>query len=143
MWMIHILPMWVFHLTLFIGFILFLISLMLSAVPFVFPYKLTAQIVSIILIAFGTYTEGAISNDEFWKLRVSEAEQRAKEAEISAANISAQVEYVYVDRIKKVTEVKYITKDRIIKSRAAIDSACKVDPEAISILNTSAQGGVK
>jgi hypothetical protein len=139
MWMINFLPDWVFHLTLFIGILLFLVSVVLNVVPFVLQYRLAIQAVSIILIAFGTYTEGAISNEEFWKARVSDAEQRAKEAEISAANISAQVEYVYVDRIKKITETKYITKDLIKKAKKSIDSKCTVTPEAIDILNKSAQ----
>ena len=48
-----------------------------------------------------------------------------------------------MDRVRVVKEVQYVVQARIAKDAAKIDLTCRVDPEAIDILNQAARAGDK
>jgi hypothetical protein len=48
-----------------------------------------------------------------------------------------------VDRVNVVKEVEYVVQTRIVKDAAQLDLTCRVDPEAIEILNQAARAGDK
>ena len=68
----------------------------------------------------------------------AEIAKRKEAAEKAAAEANGKVETVYVDRVKVVKEIQYVTKTRIDRSAAKIDQNCVIDPEAIEILNQAA-----
>jgi hypothetical protein len=74
-------------------------------------------------------------------VRVQELEAKVAAAEKAAAEANGKVETVYVDRVKVVKEIQYVTKTRIDRSAAKIDQNCVIGPEAIEILNQAA--GIK
>ena len=119
-------------------------SFVMKFIPFVYVYKTPIQVISIILIAIGTYMSGAISNEEAWIARVKEMEAKVAEAEAKSAKENVKI----VEKVVKKTEyikvrgeeiVKYIDRE-IIKydERFVSGGQCEIPKEFIETLNKAA-----
>lgn len=142
MWILNLLPNWIFYATLFIGVIGLILTYVLKYVPVpsLFIYRVPIQIVSVILIALGTYMSGAISNEEAWKAKVAELEKQYAESKVKSEKISSD------------TVVKYVTKREVIKQKGEehiryidrevvkYNDNCKLSKEAITVHNEAAKG---
>lgn len=138
MFLLSILPDFVFHLILIVGLLGLGASFVLKFIPFVAQYKVPIQVASGILIALGVYMEGAISNQAWWKARVAEAELRVKEAEAKAAEANGKIEYKIVEKTKVVEVVDRKVQQQIREIAAKMDQRCYVIPEANTIHNDAA-----
>lgn len=147
MWILQWLPDWVFHVILLVGLLGLGASFFLKLIPNAQRYKLLVQVVASILIVFGVYMEGAISNQAWWELRVAEAELRAKEAEAKAAEANGKIEYVIVEKTKVVEVVDRRVQQQIRDLADKMDQRCYVIPEVNTIHNDAAtarkQGAIK
>lgn len=138
MWILDWLPFWVFHLVVLAGIGALAASFVLKFIPFVTTYRLPIQAAAIVLLVFGVYMEGGISNQEKWEARVAEAklEMAKKETASAEASVKIVTKYVTVDRIVKekgdaiLKEIpKFISKDA--------DAQCVV-PNGFVVLHDSA-----
>ena len=136
MWLLSWLPDFIIHLMVIAGVLGIIASWFFGFVPFISQYKLPIQIISIIVLVFGIWTEGANSNNNTWLLKVKELEVKLAKAETQ----SAQVNTVLVEKI--------LEKDRIIKDKQnelknAINKyatdECKLSNAAVSLYNSSSQ----
>lgn len=98
------------------------------------------KMISIFILLVGLYLEGGlavtkdyIEKQKMWTERINLAEQRA-------LDINTRIEYIYVDRIKKVKEIKVVYKDRIQKSAKDIDSKCDISKDTVKSLNSFVRG---
>lgn len=139
MWLLQWLPDWVFHLILLIGLFGLGASFFLKLIPNTEQYKLLVQVVAGILIVFGVYMEGAISNQAWWELRVAEAEKRVAEAEKKAAEANGKIEYVIVEKTKVVEVVDRKVQQQIRDIANKMDQRCYIIPEVNTIHNDAAQ----
>lgn len=136
MWLLSFLPDVIIHLLVLIGVLGIIASWFFSFVPFISQYKLPIQIISIIVLVFGIWTEGANSNNNSWLLKVKDLEVKLAKAETQ----SAQVNTVLVEKI--------LEKDRIIKDKQnelknAINKyatdECRLSNASVSLFNSSSQ----
>lgn len=144
MWVLKWLPFWIFYVIFFAGLVGFLATYLIRFIPIpaIYMYKTPIQIVSMILIAFGVYMSGAISNEEAWLARVAELEVKVAQAEAKSAQENTKIveKIIFKDKIVKEkgdTIIKYVDKE-ITK----YDSQCKIPQEFIKALN-DATGSVK
>lgn len=140
MWLLGFLSDLVIHTILVLGVIGTLASFFLPTNPLTMQYGLITKIVSVILLVIGVFFEGTIFKDNIWEARVAEAELRAKEAETKAAEANGKIQYVYITKKQQVEVVKQEVQGQIRTDADKIDSFCIVVPEAVSILNKSANG---
>lgn len=138
MWLLNYIPNFFIHVIVAIGVIGIGSSIVLGFIPFISTYKTPLQVLSIVILTFGVYLEGALSNKKYWDLKIAEAENRVLIAEKKAAEANAKIEYVYVDRIKYIERVKYEVLSSIRENANELDANCKVSPKAVQILNNSA-----
>jgi hypothetical protein len=110
-------------------------------VPAIYMYKTPIQVVSIILIAIGTYMSGAISNEEVWQARVKELEVKVAQSEAKAAQQNTQIveKIVYKDKIVKEKGdeiVKYIDRE-VVKREEVVKfiENCPIPNEIVNIHN--------
>ncbi len=141
MWILSWLPYWIFYAILGIGVIGFIASLVMRFIPVIYMYKTPIQVVSIILIAVGTYMSGAISNEEAWQARVKEMEVKVAESEAKAAkeNVKIVEKIVYKDKIVKEKGdeiVKYIDRE-VVKKEEVIKfiENCPIPNEIVNTHN--------
>ena len=138
MWILDWLPFWIFHLVVVLGIAGIIASIVFKFVPFISQYTLPIQVISIIVLVFGVYMEGGISNQEKWEAKVAEAKLEMAKKETASAEVTTKVITKYVTKIEVVKEkgneiIKqvpvYITKDA--------DAKCDV-PNGFVVLHDSA-----
>lgn len=135
MWLFNILPDFMFHLFVLVGGLIFLAS---TVLPFV-PNKTPIQIVSVIVLCFGIWGQGIMTSEQVWKEKVLILEKKLAQKEAEGVKTNIVIQKEYVDRIKKVTEVKWKVKTQIVEKEKIIDANCVVPPEVINILNEAAK----
>lgn len=139
MWILNFLPFWVFHLITILAVLGLLAGFVLGMIPVINKYKLPIQAVSILLLAFGLYMEGAISNEEKWQALVKEMEAKVALAEEKSKNANSKIEYKFIDKVKLVDKTQVVIQEKLKEVEKVIDAKCEIDPSVISILNEAAK----
>ena len=141
MWGLNFLPDWIFYAILFIGIAGFSVTYLIRFIPIpaIYIYKTPLQLISLALIVIGVYMSGAISNDEAWKLKVSELEKKIAAAELESAKENTKiVEKVVIKReyYKEQGQevIKYIDRE-VVK----YDESCKIPKEFVEAVNKAAK----
>jgi len=146
MWILSWLPdsflIWAINIILLIGVIgttaSLLFKLLIKYFPWIIPYRLLLQLISVILLIAGVYLRGGYDTEMEWRNRVAELEDKVKVAEQKSREVNVQIQTVYKDKIKVVKETQVVIQERIKEVEKRIDAECKVDPEVINILNDAA-----
>jgi hypothetical protein len=139
MWLIDFLPNFLFHLIVLIGVGGILASAVLNFIPFISNYKLPIQVGSVILLAFGLYMEGGISNQEKWEARVKELEAKVAISEEQSKTANVALEAKLKDTQQVIKQKEYIIQEKITKVKEQIDAECKVPQAAVDLLNEAAE----
>ena len=141
MWILNILPDWLFYAMFFVGVIGFAITYLLKWIPIptIYVYKTPIQLVSIALVALGTFMSGAVWNQKTCLEKVHKLEKQVAEAEAKAERASAEVVVKYITKTQVVKEkgdevITYIDRE-VVK----IDEHCKLTAEAVKAHNDSAK----
>jgi hypothetical protein len=148
MWMLSFIPdtllIWVINAVLLAGIagtvVSVLFKLAIRYIPWIIPYRLLLQLVSVILLVLGVYLKGGYAVEAEWRARVAELEAKVAVAEQKSKEANTQIQTVYVDRVKVVKEKQIVIQEKLKTVEVKIDANCKVVPEAISILNEAAVG---
>jgi hypothetical protein len=149
MWLLSFLPdsllMYIINSVLVVGIVSFFLSFfvlhrILNKFPALAPYHLMIQIISVVLLVSGIYFKGGYSTEIIWRERVREVEAKVAAAEAKSKETNTVIQTQYRDKVKTVKEVQVVIQERIVKEAAQMDAECKVDAEAISILNQAAGG---
>ena len=139
MLILHFLPNWIFHAIVLIGLAGIILGQFFSWLPFVGKYLIPFRILSVVILAFGLFMEGANYNNSVWEARAKDLEEKVKISEEKSKEVNTVIKTKVVEKIKKVKDVQVIIKDRIIEKEKLIDAKCEVPAEAIKILNDSAK----
>lgn len=139
MWLLTVLPDFVFHSLVIAGVLGVVGSLFFAFIPFVSSYKTPIQIVSIIALVVGIYFEGAIANEAKVQAQISALQVKVAEAEAEAAkeNIKIVEKIVYKDKIIRQRGediIQYVDRE-IVK----YDSQCVIPKEFIEAVNKAAE----
>ena len=139
MWILNFLPFWFFHLITLLGVVGLVAGFVLGMIPLINKYKLLIQIFSLLLLVFGIYMEGAISNEEKWQALVKEMEAKVALAEEKSKNANSKIEYKFLDKVKLVEKTQVVIQEKLKEVEKVIDAKCEIDPSVISILNEAAK----
>ena len=135
---------WAINAVLLIGIAGTVVSIMFKLAiryfPWIIPYRLLLQVVSVILLVLGVYLKGGYAVEAEWRARVAELEAKVAVAEQKSKEANTQIQTVYVDKVKVVKEKQIVIQEKLKTVEVKIDANCKVVPEAISILNEAAVG---
>jgi hypothetical protein len=145
MWILKFLPDWIFYAVLLIGLAGLAASFVLKFVPAVRQYQLPIQAISGILIVFGVYMAGAISNEAAWQARVTELQLKIARAEAQSAEANGQLTTKLLRKEQEIVQAQQLLKTRIQQNAVQMDAVCSVPRTAIDILNDAARktGDVK
>lgn len=138
MWMLSFFPDLLVHLILAFGALLFLAATFLGMFPIVNMYRTPAQIVGVIILAWGLYLEGGLSYKDKLAIEVAELETKLAKAETKGAEKNTEI----VTKIVKDTKVIRQKGDDVIKyiDREIVkyDDQCIIPLEVIQAHNRAA-----
>jgi hypothetical protein len=152
MWMLSFVPdsllLWIVNTILIVGAIgsflsFFVLHKILNRFPALAPYHLLIQIVSIVLLVAGVYLKGGYGVEMAWRERVADLEAKIKVAEAKSEQANIDLAAKQKEKVKVVKEVQVVIKEKIVQVASKIDAECKVDPDAISIINDAAKNQVR
>jgi hypothetical protein len=138
MWLLTFVPDFIFHIIAIVGILLTVGAIAFGQIPFIGTYNIPINIIGVVLIIFGFYMEGGISNQEKWEAKVAEVKLEMAKKETASAEVTTKVITKYVTKIEVVKEKgnviikeipKYISKDA--------DAKCPV-PNGFVVLHDSA-----
>ena len=139
MWVLNFLPDWIFHLLLAVGICGLVVSYFMKFIPFVYLYKTPIQLVSVVVVVGSMFMLGAAWNDQVWKDRVAEMEQKVAAAEVKSAEENVKI----VTKIVKKTEIVRTKGDEIIKyvdkEVVKYNDKCEIPNEFVKALNDAAE----
>lgn len=138
LWMLGFIPDWFFQAVLIVGVLAVFASYFLKFIPVVFMYSKALKISGVILVIIGVWFNGQMSADARWRSAVADLQSKVAESERQAAVANAEIEYVYVDRVKVVEKVRYEVIGTIRDMSNELDANCAISPRAVEILNRSA-----
>jgi hypothetical protein len=139
---------WIVNTILIVGAIgsflsFFVLHKILNKFPALAPYHLLIQIVSIVLLVAGVYLKGGYGVEMSWRERVADLEAKIKVAEAKSEQANIDLAAKQKEKVKVVKEVQVVIKEKIVQVASKIDAECKVDPDAISIINDAAKNQVR
>lgn len=141
MWLINLLPDGIVTIIFYISVAVLALSYVLEYFPI--PFKssiLPIHGLSLILVCTCLWIYGAKYNEHIWKDRVATLEKKLEDAKKESGKVNTVIEYKFIDRVVKVKETQWLVQQRIQQVSEKIDGQCKITPETVSILNTSAAG---
>jgi hypothetical protein len=130
----NFIPNMVFHLIVVFSILGVLLAFTL---PIPNVYKIGIQFLSVLILVFGVYFEGALSNENQWKLKVAEAEKHIAELTIESENANTYLVAQLAENEKLQNEYKYATRTEIVKVEKIINKKCVIDPNVIRIHNSA------
>ena len=139
MWILNFLPDWIFHFILLAGIGGLIASYLMKFVPFVYMYKTPIQLVSIVAIVGSMFMLGAAWNDQAWRDRVTEMEQKVAAAEVKSAEENVKIVTKFVTKIEIVRTrgediIKYVDNE-VVK----YNDRCEIPDEFVKVLNDAAE----
>ena len=139
MWILNFLPDWLFYIILLAGVGGLVASYLMKFIPFVYMYRTPIQIGSVVAIVLGTFMIGAAWNDQEWRRRVAEMEQKVAAAEVQSNEenvkiITKIVNKTEVIKTKGEDVIKYIEKE-VVK----YNDRCEIPNQLVEALNKAAE----
>jgi hypothetical protein len=113
MWIISVLPEWVFHVIFSVGLLGIIAGFVLGFIPLIKKYKLPIQVISLLVFSLGLYLEGGLADYKEWDAKVKELEKQVAISEEKAKTKNVEIQEKVVTQTKIVKEkgkdiVKYI-----------------------------------
>jgi len=150
MWFLNFIPSGVLqlaiHALVVLGIVAYVVGVFGRSIRAVEEYAVAIKVLGSVLFCLGIFFEGGYATDLSWQLKIVDMqkehdrlEQAVKDSEAKSADNNVKIKTVYVDRVKVVKQVQIQVREKIKEIATKIDAECKVDPEAISILNTAAR----
>lgn len=147
MWILSWLPFWIFYALLAVGLLGLAATYLLKFIPIpaIYLYRTPIQIVSVVLIAVGTYMSGAISNEEAWLAKVKELEAKVQAAKVESMKENVKIETQVVTKTQVIKErgedvIKYVDRE-VIKydTKFLPGGECEIPKEFIRAHNKAAE----
>lgn len=134
---------WAINVILLVGFVGTIASVffryVIQYIPSMIPFRLLLQAVSVILLVLGVYFKGGYAVEAEWRARVAELEAKIAVAEQQSKDANVKLEETLKQKNKVIKETQVVIKTKIKEVEKRIDSECKVDPDAVKILNDAAR----
>ena len=135
MWILDLLPHWVFYIALSAGIVLTVAASVINI--------RNAQLIGCLIIWASTWFIGGISNDNAWQLRVKDMEAKLVLAEAKSQTVNTEVVTKTITKIKVIREkthadIQYITK----YVAQELDADCRLTSASILLHNSASTGEV-
>lgn len=138
-WMLQLIPDNIFAgitAVLFFGGILaYVLSKLVSIIPFIGRYKIALELGSIAAMIIGAYFFCGV----VYREQVADLKEQVKISEQKSRDANVRLDQVIKDKSKVVKEKQIVIQERIVRDTAKIDAECRVPREAVDILNESAK----
>jgi hypothetical protein len=149
MWFINLIPevvlQWLINLMITAGLFGLFSASIGRWIPVVNNYTRWLKPIGVVLLCAGIFLKGGYATEMAWRAKVEALEAKVKLAEAKSEQANIDLAKSIKDKTAKTKEVQIVIQERIKEVEKRIDADCKIDREALDILNDAAknQGGKK
>jgi hypothetical protein len=137
------LPIWLWPACAGASAVVFFLAGVISHIPQVSLYGKFVKPVAGITLLLSVFMYGGAGVNAMYQAEIKVMEGKIAVAEQAAKDANDNIKTVYVDRVKVIHDKQVVVHTKIKEVEKKINSDCKVDKEAIDILNQAAKGGTK
>lgn len=141
-WLMTVVPDWVFYLILTAGVIGIILSFFLKVIPFIDTYRMQLQLLSVALTVFGVWFAGAIHTQNIWEDKVEKQRIKNKIAEERSKDLNDELQEQIRKNEKLRKEKEDAEKKIITKYIMQYDPLCKLSDAFIWLHNSASQDRV-
>ncbi len=139
MWIVQILPDWVFHTLLVIGILGTTAGFVLGMIPIINKYLIPIRTISIITLFLAVFLEGALLDNQVWQLRVKEVEAKLAKAEAESAKANTDLTEKAGAKVAKQKEKTLVVKQYITREVTKYDNQCVIPNEFVKAHNDATE----
>ena len=142
-WLLQLIPdgvfVWLTYLLFGAGVVLYVASKLVSWIPLMGQYRLSAELVGVVALVIAAYFYGGISYRE----QIAEMKQRVKIAEERSQQVNTVIETKIIEKVKVVKENVYITRE-IVRDTAGrqLDAQCSLPRSTVSLHDSASRNEV-
>ena len=107
-------------------------------IMFLEKFRILLATIFISMTVWTSFQLGATSNETKWKLAVADLKIKLAHAQARAEYANAQIETVFVDRIRTVRDTQVVVEERIRDIAVTVDEQCVINSQVVEIHNLSA-----
>lgn len=130
---------WIVNLMLLVGVVGLLASWIGRWIPFFDAYARLLKPVGIVLLLGGVYFKGGEATNDAWRDRIADLEAKIAVSEAKSKDANTKLSTAVKEKNQAIQESKTVIQSRLKRDAVKIDAECKLDPEAVEILNESAR----
>lgn len=141
MWILTYLPDFVTHLIVLIGLGLIIVT----SVPFVWKlvpglssYQRVIQLAGVVILSFGFYLEGGLSQKQVWETKVSELEGKLSKALVASAKVDTKIVTETITKKEIIREKGRTVTEYIDREIKVYDDKCPLPQSIIRAHNAAA-----
>jgi hypothetical protein len=141
MWILEWIPDWFFYLILLTGLVGFFITYLIRFLPIpqIYIHKTAIQLVSIVLVVFGTFMAGAVHDNEAWQRKIDELQEKLVKAETLSKEANDKLNEEVKNKKEKIVQKQVVVKQYIDREVTKYDSTCVIPKEFVNAHNQSAE----
>jgi hypothetical protein len=130
---------WIVNLMLLAGAVGLLASWIGRWIPFFDAYARLLKPVGIVLLLGGVYFKGGEATNDAWRNKIADLEAKIAVSEAKSKDANTKLSTAVKEKNQAIQESKTVIQSRLKRDAVKIDAECKLDPEAVEILNESAR----
>lgn len=108
-------------------------------IPFFGDYARFLKPLGIVLLLGGVFLKGGETTNNMWLARIADLEAKIKVSEQKSRDANAKLTVAVKEKNQAIQDSKKAVQTRLQQSAKKIDTDCRLDPEAVEILNESAK----
>jgi hypothetical protein len=143
MWLLEFVPDgWLYYAALSVitsGFLIYVTSFIVELIPTYKVFVGPMRILSTLLLVTGVFFYGSYSAEKKNIARIEQLQKEIKLAEEKSKQVNTKIVTKIVKKVKRIHDKQIEIHHDIKVVEKKVDSECKVDPEAVRILNKSAK----
>jgi hypothetical protein len=142
MWLLNIIPDFVFHLLLLVGIIGIFVCYFFKQITLPLPYneyKFIVEVLSVFLVLIGVYFEGSISDRSYWNQKISDLQIKIAQAEEKSSEYNVKLIEQVSKNDKLIEEKKNAQTQVIQKVITKYDNRCELPNATIRLHDIASQ----
>jgi len=143
MWMLSFIPdSWLYLATIAImvlGVVTYLATYLFQFYKPALLIQTPVRVAAVVITIAGVYFFGSYNTEVEWRKRVEEVQAKVAAAEAAGKAANDKLAKAGKQKVKVIHQRQVVIHERIKTITTKIDAECKVDPDAVHILNSAAK----
>jgi len=138
-WLLNLIPNFTIHLLVVVSILALVATQFFSFIPFIDKYLMPIKVVSIVVLVFSVYLEGAIGSNDMWQAKVKDEQVRAAKAEAASAEANTKIAQLVLLNQQSIRDINNENRKKLQQLSTQLNNQCTINSDVINVLNNAAK----